>query len=167
MAFRLVRSAGSVQDPAVVNLPASGVIYPGSVVVRSVAEGLGDSTLGEVVSAAAVSGTSGYTTTNIVGVSLDYVQGASDTFVRVIPFVPGQLWEGDCVNAAATSNILLRHQLADSRFIRNVTRVSETASTGVFLAFAMAGATTGSGRLIGTFLQRVPVFGKDGVTPTT
>lgn len=167
MAFRFISSAGSVHEPAVLNLPASGVIWPGSLVSYSLAEGLGDSTLGQVVSAGVASLTAGSTTTNIVGVALDYVQGASNTFVRVIPFVPGQLWEADCVNAVSTSNLFLRHQIADERNIRNVTRVSETSSAGVFLAYAITGLTTGSGKLIGTFLQRVSVFGKDGVTPTT
>lgn len=168
MAFRFVRSAGSVHEPAVVLMPASGVIFPGSVVCRNAVEGLGDATLGQVVSnPVGASATEGATTTNIVGVALDYVQGASDTYVRVIPFVQGQLWEADCVSAVTTSNILLRHGLADARNVRNITRVSETASSGVFLAYAITGATTGSGKLIGTFLQRTPVFGKDGVTPTT
>ena len=168
MGVRLVGSAGVVTDPATVNMAASGVIFPNSVVIRNAVEGLGDSTLGQVVSnGVAGSLTEGATTTNIVGVALDYVQGASNTFVRVIPFAQGQLWEIDTVNAVATSNLFLRHQLADARFLRNVTRVSETASVGVFLALAITGSTSGSGKLIGTFLQRVPVFGKDGVAPTT
>lgn len=169
MAFRLVSSGGIVADPAVVNMPASGIIRAGGIVCRNLVEGLGDATLGQLVSApVAASATEGATTTNIVGVSLDYVQGASDTYVKVIPFAPGQIWEVDCISAVTTSNLFLRHQLGStSGLIRNVTRMSETTSVGIFLALAISGATTGSGKLLGTFLQRVPVMGKDGVTPTT
>ena len=169
MAFRLVSSGGIVADPAVVNMPASGIIRPGQVVIRNAVEGLGDATLGQLVSApVGASLTEGCTTTNMVGVALDYVQGASDTYVKVIPFAPGQIWEVDCVNVAATSNLFLRHQLGtNAGLIRIVTIVSETTSFGIFLAYAVSGATTGSGKLLGTFLQRVPVLGKDGVTPTT
>lgn len=159
MAFRFVRSAGSVHEPAVLNLPASGVIHKDGVVVWDSAN--------NVVSAN-LAGT-GTSITNIVGVSLDGVQGASDTYVRVIPIVPGQLWEADCVNVAATTNLLFRHQLGSDLLVRNITGASssETFHTGVFFAYAMTGSTTGSGKLIGTFLQRVGVLGKDGVTPTT
>ena len=139
-------------------MPASGIIRVGGVVIRDTAV--------NVVSAPA---TTGATTTNIVGISMDYVQGASDTFVRVIPFVPGQLWEADCANVISSASLMFRHQLAGDSIVRNITGVSgeETFSTGVFFAYAMTGLTTGSGKLIGTFLQRVPVLGKDGVAPTT
>ena len=161
MAFRFVRSAGSVHEPAVVNMPASGVIHAGGVVIYDAAANM--------VSPATATGAS---TTNIFGISQDYVQGASDAFVRVIPFVPGQLWEADCANVIATTNLLIRHVLATDTVLRNTTGgtangTSETTSVGIFMAYAITGLTTGSGKLIGTFLQRVPVLGKDGVTPTT
>ena len=130
-------------------MPASGVIHTNGLVIFDAAA--------NVVSPATAANAS---TTSIFGVSQDYAQGASDTSVRVIPFVPGQLWEVDCVNAAATTNLLLRHQVASDLLIRNVTSISETASTGVFLAYLMTGLTTGSGKLIGSFLQRVSVFGR-------
>lgn len=145
MAFRLVSSGGSVQDPAVVNMQASGTIWTNSVVVRDVAT--------NVVSAAASSST----TTNVVGVSLDYVQGASDTYVRVIPFVPGQLWEADTVGAITTSQVLLRHTLYNSLLVNNITNTYETAATGIFLAYAVTGSTSGSGKIIGTFLAHTPL----------
>lgn len=159
MGIRLVRSAGSVHEPAVVNMPASGVIHRDGLVIFDTAT--------NVLSAPA---TTGATTTNVIGVSLDGVTGASDTFVRVIPFVQGQLWEVDCVNVAATSNLLFRHQMAGDLVVRNITGASssETLHTGIFLAYAMTGPTTGSGKLIGTFIQRLgSTLGKDGVTPTT
>lgn len=156
MAFRLVQSGGSVQDPAMVNMAASGVIRPNSVVVFDTAT--------NAVSVAS----SGSSYTNVIGVALDYVQGASDTFTRVIPFVPGQLWEADCANVAATTNLFIRHQLFDSVSINNVTSgVYGSLSTDCFFAVAMAGLTTGSGKLIGYFLQRPSFRGKDGVTATT
>lgn len=158
MGIRLVRSAGTINDPVVVNMPASGVIHRDGIVIFDTATNL----------LSAPTGT-GATTTNIVGVSLDGVQGASDTYVRVIPFVQGQIWEVDCVNAAATTQLLFRHQMAGDSVVRNIAGASssETFSTGIFLAYAMTGASTGSGKLLGTFLQRVSVLGKDGVTPTT
>lgn len=161
MAFTFLRSAGSVHEPACILMPASGVIHPGGVVVW-------DSAANMVSPATAT----GATTTSIFGVSLDYVQGASDTFVRVIPFVQGQLWQADCANAIATTNILIRHVLATDTVLRNTTGgtangTSETTSVGVFLGLAITGLTTGSGKLIGTFLQRPSFLGKDGVTATT
>ncbi len=164
MAFRFVRSAGSVHEPATILMYASGIVRPGGVVV------LGDaSVLGGLVSGATATGAS---TTNIFGVCLDYAQGASDTQVRVIPFVPGQIWEADCVNAITTTNIGIRHVLADATTLRNTTGgtangTSETTSVGIFLGLGITGATTGSGKVLGTFLQRVPFLGKDGVTATT
>jgi hypothetical protein len=159
MGIRLVRSAGSVHEPAVVNLPASGIIHKDGLVIWDTATNL---------ASASLSGT-GATTTNVIGVSLDGIQGASDAYVRVIPFVQGQLWEVDCANVAATTNLFFRHQMASDLVVRNITGASssETFSTGIFLAYATTGLATGSGKLIGTFLQRVGVLGKDGVTPTT
>lgn len=147
MAFRFVRSAGSVHEPATVLMYASGVVHPGGVVIRDATNNM------------VSPGTSASTTTNIFGIALDYAQGASDTQVRVIPFVQGQLWEADTANVISTANILIRHQLATDTVLRNVTGTSgadETLTTGVFLAYAITGATSGSGKIIGTFLQRTP-----------
>ena len=162
MAFRLVSSGGSVQDAAFINISASGHIHAGGVVIL-------DDNYGTVNGAgvsANLAGT-GCTTTNIFGISLDGVAGNSDTYVRVIPFVPGQIWEADAANAISTASVGLRMQLASDLVVRNITKLSETVSTGVFLCLGVTGATTGSGKLLGTFLQRIPVLGKDGVTPTT
>ena len=151
MAFRLVRSAGVVTDAAVVNLPASGVIHSG-ICVEWIRNGTG----GAIVGPAAVSATS----TQIFGVAVGpYKQGASDTFVDVIPFAPGQLWEVDCANAATTAQLGLRHPLSATRgYIHNLdsdagaTDAIATRVTGVFLALQMVGSTSGSGKLIGEFL---------------
>ena len=153
MAFRFVRSAGSVHEPATILMYASGVIHPGGVVVVGQSE--------NNVSPA----TSASTTTMIFGVSQDYAQGASDTQVRVIPFVQGQIWEADCANAITTANILIRHQLATDTVLRNIATLNmgETAGVGIFLAYGVTGATTGSGKIIGSFLQRTP-FRNDGFT---
>lgn len=147
MAIRFVRSAGNITEPAVIEMAASGVIYPNSVVVRDAAT--------NVVATAAAAG---MTTTSIFGVSLDYVQGASDTFVRVIPFVPGQIWDVDTANAISTASILLRHTMVNSLVVRNIVGAlggdGESATAGIFLAYAVTGLTTGSGRLLGTFLTQ-------------
>ena len=147
MAFKFVRSAGAIHEPATILMQASGVIHAGGVVIA-------DTSLNNVSPASSTS-----TTTNVFGVSMDYAQGASDTYVRVVPFAPGQIWEADCANAIATSNILIRHQLATDTVLRNVTGgtgggTSESATTGVFFCYGVTGATTGSGKVIGTFLQR-------------
>lgn len=152
MGFRLVRSAGSVTEPAIVTMYGSGVIHKDGVVIY-------DASLNEVSPASSAS-----TTTNIFGVSQDYIQGNSDSQVRVIPFVQGQLWEADCANTIATVQLLVRHQLVDDLTLRNVTGgtaggTSESASTGVFLSYQITGLTTGSGKIIGTFLQRTPTRG--------
>ena len=156
MSFRFVRSAGSTHEPAVVLMPGSGVIHPGGVVVIDQANNL--------VSPA----TSSSTTTMIFGVSQDYIQGNSDAFVRVIPFVQGQLWEADCANAITTANILKLHQLATDTVLRNITNpttvnLGETGGVGIFLAYAVTGLATGSGKLLGSFVQRTP-FRNDGFT---
>lgn len=152
MAFRFVRSAGSVHEPAVVSMYASGVVHAGGVVIY-------DASINKISPASSAA-----TTTNIFGVSQDYAQGASDVQVRVIPFVPGQLWEADCANAITTAQLLVRHQLVDDLTLRNVTGgaaggTSESVTTGIFLSYQITGATTGSGKIIGTFLQRTPTRG--------
>ena len=156
MAFRLVSSGGNVVEPTVVNLAASGVIWPGSLVdfVRS-------GTGGAVVNSSSELSTS----TMVFGVALGYVQGASNTFVDVVPINDSQLWEVDCTNSASTAQVGLRHALSalaanKARFVHNT---ATDVSTGVsqFLALAMTGLTTGSGKLIGRFVhytgQVVPV----------
>ena len=84
---------------------------------------------------------------------MDYAQGASDTVVKIIPFTPGQLWEIDCVNAASTAQIGLRHVLNDASNLRNTATDGGAGNfaTAVFRAVAMRGLTTGSGILIGYF----------------
>jgi len=156
VAFRLVSSGGNVVEPTTVNLAASGVIWPGSLVdfVRS-------GTGGAVV----VASSEASTNTMVFGVALGYVQGASNTFVDVVPINDSQLWEVDCTNSASTAQIGLRHALSalaanKARFIHNT---ATDVATGVsqFLALAMTGLTTGSGKLIGRFVhytgQVIPV----------
>lgn len=155
MAIRFVRGAGNSVEPAVISLYASGVIHANSVViVDSGANAAGIAVSGNIAG-------TGITTTNAFGVSLDYVQGASDTQVRVIPFVQGQIWEVDAANAILTTSVGLRLQMASDLVVRNTGSVSESVSTGVFLCLGVTGLTTGSGKLIGTFLQKVPWRGTD------
>lgn len=145
MAFTFSRSAGSVHEPAVVNMFASGIVRAGGVVEFSRTGGAG-----VVPSGASTSFTA------VFGVSLDYAQGASDVLVRVVPIVQGQLWVADCTDAASTAQIGLRHVLnATQTEVRN-TATDVTTAAGVFRAVAMIGATTGSGKLLGYF-QTVPV----------
>lgn len=155
MAFRLVGSAGDVSDPAVVNLAASGVVNPG-VAVDFVRGGTG----GAVVAPSSNSST----TTMVFGLGLDYVQGASDTFSRVIPFLPEQLWEVDCANSASTAQVGLRHAFSATRGFVHNTASDVTGATGVFMALGMTSATTGSGKLIGRFVSNVVPFGQNAST---
>ena len=142
MAFRLVSSHGGVSDVAAVSMFASGTIHPGEVVEFS-------RTGGQGVYPASMSST----ITNIFGVAQDYVQGASDVQVKVIPFAAGQLWEADCVHAASTAQIGLRFGLSRTRSdmsLYNNASDSLTASA-IFRCIAMVGSTSGSGKLLGYF----------------
>lgn len=139
MAFILVRSAGSVHEPAVINMYASGVVQRNSVVEFAVGTTAG---MGTVAPATAAT-----TITSIVGVCLDYAQGASDVQVRVIPFVQGQIWEADCTNTATTLHVGKRHTLTSNVALANISYDSSTA-VGVFLAYNLAGD-----KLIGEFIK--------------
>lgn len=146
MPFRLVSSGGNTVEPAVLNLPASGVVGY-NLPVALVAAGTGG---------AMIEGGVGVDTTKtaLFGVCLDYKTGASDTFVRVIPFNDSQLWEVDCANAATTAQVGIRQYLSASRgYIHNQTTDLE-ALNRVFLPVAMTGLTSGSGKLIGRFIVR-------------
>lgn len=157
MSFKFIRGAGDNVDVAVVNLPASGVVSNG-IAVDWLRNGTGGAVVGPSGNAS--------TSTMVFGVSLEYAQGASDTFVKVIPFADGQLWEVDCANVATTAQLGQRHAFSASRgYIHNTASdigsdpTKAARSTAVFLALAMTGATTGSGKLIGTFLpEKTPVI---------
>lgn len=157
MAIRLVKSGGSVVDAAVIDMHASGTIWPGSLVDFSRTGGTG-----------VTPGLSTSTSTTIFGVCLDYVEGASDTSVKVIPIVPGQLWEVDCVAAALTAQVGLRHVMNDERLVRNTSTDlgAGNAATAVFRAVAMTGSTSGSGKLIGYFRKHEGVGYPSGTTFT-
>ena len=144
MAFRLVTNSGNVVDPAVINMYASGVVKNGQAVDFLRTGGAG---VAPTVSTS--------TTTAVFGVALDYAQGASDVQVRVLPFSNDQLWEVDCANAASTAQIGLRHALSasDRAVIHNT--ATDVTATGIFLAVAMTGLTTGSGKLIGRVISNM------------
>ena len=149
MAFKLVSSGGNVTDPAVVNMRCSGTIHPGDVVVFSRTAGAG-------VAPAGMSST----ITEIFGIAWDYTQGVGDSYsVRVTPFAPGQIWEADCANAAATTQVGLRHGFATSggdgsagraQTIHN-TAADATTATAIFRCIAISSALTGSGKILGYF----------------
>lgn len=149
MGVRLVRNAGFELSPAFIDVYASGVVQRNSVVEFSRTGGTG-----------VFPASSSSCTTGIFGVCMDYAQGASDVIVKVIPFTPGQIWEIDCVNAASTAQIGLRHVLNDNLTLRNTaTDVGAgNATTAVFRAIAMRGLTTGSGILLGYFRNTESVW---------
>ena len=152
MAIKFHRSAGSVHEPAVLNLPGSGVIRPNSVVIFDVST--------NAVSAASITAATG---TNIVGVSLDYIQGKNEptSFVRVIPFVPGQVWEADVLNVINTAQLMNRFRLYDSVTVENTSYDQSLSINGVFFCYAISGASSGSAKVIGEFLKTP----KQGVLP--
>lgn len=155
MSFRLVSSGGAVTDPAVVNLAASGVVKNGHP-VDFLRQGTGGSVVGPSANTS--------TTTMVFGIALGYAQGASDTNVNVIPFVSGQLWEADCANAATTAQVGIRHILSASRDCIHNTASDVTGATGVFMALAMVGSSSGSGKLIGRFVSQVAPVGQNQTT---
>lgn len=147
MAFRFVRGAGNTVEPAVISVRGSGTIWPGSLVEFSRTGGAG-----------VTPGSETSTTTNIFGIALDYIQGASDTDLRVIPFVSGQIWEGDCANVVTTAQIGIRHALSAlaaqrGRIVHNTGTDFGAGNifTAVFDAVAMVGPTAGSAKLLGRF----------------
>lgn len=121
--FKIVRQQG-VSTPTFVSVFASGTIRRGSVVdmTRST----------NTVSPSS----SNSTYTMIFGVSLDFVEGASDTKVRIVPFVPGQLWSADCSNITATNQLMIRHSLTDFVSLNNTSTDVKT-SKGVFMAYGI------------------------------
>ena len=148
MGFKFVKQRGMVQStPVVVRVYGSGTIHPGSVVEFH------RSTNNNLVEPAS----SGTTYTTIFGVSLDYIQGASDSLIRVIPFASGQFWEGDCANVGATNQLFIRHALSNSGTLNN-SSTNVNSATGIFIAFALsrtiyAGLSSSTTRIIGEFIR--------------
>lgn len=155
MAFRLVSCGGSVVEPAVVNIRASGTVHRNGVVEFSRTGGQG-----------VYPASSSTTTTNAFGICLDYAQGASDVEVKTIPFDLNQLWEADCTDAALTAQIGLRHVLNDDSLIRNTSSDlgAGSANTAIFRAVYMVGSTSGSGKLVGYFRRVESPFGQNQTT---
>lgn len=154
--FRFVPQKGNaIIPPTFISVFASGTVHRGGVVRFREASNL--------VSPAS----SGSTHTNILGIALDYVQGASDTKSRVIPFVPGQLWEADCLNVMTTNMLFIRHALNDDLSINNTT--SDVANpTGVFIAYSFPDyvftATSNSAKVIGEFIRSPIQLGQNQST---
>jgi len=146
MAFKFVRGAGANVDPAVVSMYGSGVIHSNGVVVLETPVSNDSAVLSRVAP-----GGSGTRTTSIFGISLDYAQGASDTLVRVIPVLPGMLFEADAVNAWGTVQAGKFHQLYDDLQLNN-TSYNHTGGAGVFLVYNVV-ETSGSIKVIGEFVR--------------
>lgn len=132
---------GPLPTPTIINVPCSGTIQRGSIVEWS------------RVNSRVEPASANTTYTMIFGVALDYVEGASDTYTKVIPFVPGQLWEIDLTNTPTTAQIFLRHALTDASTLNN-TASDVDGPTGVFIANALS--TLMSNIMIGEFI-RVPI----------
>lgn len=145
MSFRFVRPKGAVsQAPIAVRMYASGTIQRGSVVEF------------DRVNKRCAPATSSTTVTSILGIALDYVEGASDTRTRVVPLMSGQLWEADCTNTVSTAHLMIRHALTNNVTLAN-TAVDQTAFTGIFVAYAIN--TIIANTLVGEFI-RVPYLDK-------
>ena len=148
MTVKYVRQRGVIQTtPFIVRVYGSGTIYPGSVVEFH------RTTNNNRVEPAS----SGTTYTNILGISLDYIQGASDALIKVVPFAQGQLWEVDCANIGNTNQLFIRHALTNSNTVNN-SSTNVNAATGVFVAYAFAktvyaGLSTSTFKLLGEFIR--------------
>ena len=156
--FRFVKNKGNVLVPPVfVNVYGSGTIQRGSV-VRFRETGAAN-----LVTPAA----SGTTYTSIFGIALDYIQGASDSQTRVIPFVQGQLWEADCANGMTTAMLFIRHALTDNLTVNNTTSDVDTP-TGVFIAYAIpnyvSAGVSNTFRVIGEFIRNNNSVGQNQST---
>jgi hypothetical protein len=141
MAFRLVNGIGNVNDPAMMNMRASGVVHPGGVVDFGI-------TGGEGVSPAASTSSQSY----VFGVAMEYAQGASDVKVNVIPFCDGQIWEADCNRAAATAHINIKHKLLDDKIL-DLNGTDQDGVNGVFEVLDVVSTGTGSGKVLGRFVR--------------
>lgn len=155
MPFRFVSSGGNVADLAAVNLSASGTINPGIAV--DFIRGSGGAVVGP--------STNSSTTTMVFGVAKGpYVQGISGASTDVYLFDSTQIWEVDCANEATTAQVGLRHALSAARGYIHNTASDVTGATGVFLAIAMTGSTSGSGKLLGRFVSNVVPVGQNQTT---
>lgn len=156
--FRFIPPKGNViVAPSFVTVPASGTIRRGSVVDFS--------RTNKRVEPSSSSST--YTT--IFGISLDFVEGASDAKVRIVPFASGQLWEADCANITHTGQLMIKHGLSDFGFINN-TAVDQSVATGVFLAYGLgstvyASLSSTTMKLIGEFIRSPVGWGGSSNAP--
>ena len=152
MAFKLVRGVGSDINEAATDMYASGVVWSGGVAVFDHSN--------PYVSAGSTSETS----TTLVGISLDYKQGKSDTQTRVIPFLPGQLWEVDCTNTPTTAMLHIRHNLTDAVTLAN-TSYDISSASGIFVTYGISGAT-GDKKMLGEFIPRNATVASPGTGTT-
>ena len=154
MSFKLVQSGGGVTDAAFINVTGSGTIKNGEPVERSRSS--------DYLVAPA---TSASTTTMVFGMGAGYIQGESDSFVKIIPFTVDQLWLADCANAATTGQINVRQAIsASDRGVIHNQATDNVDGSGVFLPLYMTGSTTGSGKLIGKFITTDNVVGQNSST---
>ena len=142
MAFRLIKSAGSVQDSAMEEVQGSGAISIGDVVKIWV------STLhvirGEQMSQS-------LQVSNIYGISQSSLSSGTG-WINVIPILPGQRWEADCASNTASTHTLIRHAVSrlSNTLVNTTTSVNDTL--GVFLAWSVKGAAADK-KLIGEFIR--------------
>lgn len=142
--FTLVKS-GPVADVGVLSLAASGVVKS-----RNLVDWVRNGTGGAIVTPT----TSASTSTMVFGLCCDYAQGASDTFVKVVPLDSSCYLEADCANAATTAQLGIRHALsASDRACIHNTASDVVSKAGIFLALQMVGSTSGSGKLIGRIVR--------------
>ena len=142
MAFRFVRLKGAITaTPIFIDVYGSGTIQRGSVVEF------------DRVNKRVAPATANSTYTNIFGIALDYIQGASEIKTRVIPFVQGQLWEADCNNTPSTVMIFIKHALTNAMTLAN-TSYDQTVATGIFMAYTIE--TIRVNTMIGEFI-RAPI----------
>lgn len=83
--------------------------------------------------------------------SQSLVSNAAAQYINAIPILDDQLFEADCTNVTATTQLYIRQALTDANTVNNTT--SDTAAnTGVFYPIAISGGV-GSKKLIGYLIS--------------
>mgnify|MGYP001594989667 CR=1 FL=1 len=137
MAFKLIGCAGGLTEVAMLEVLGSGRVQIGDLVERG--------------AGIATKATTGSTTTILLGVAASAVGATVNGYFKVIPIMPGQLWEVDCTSTTTTAQLQLVHKLTDQATIANDTTEYATSLLGVFLAHYIGGGSTT--KLIGEFVR--------------
>lgn len=128
MAFKLVKGFDQAQP---MYCAASSAVVKDQLLCFDVSAGAG--------AAKVIPATASLLSVNVAGVC-QATPATGDTFVPVIPIVPGQLWEWDTTSATLTTHLNKPVDLTDGLTVANSTTIS-TAATAFVKALENVGAT--------------------------